>query len=489
VEGLTSLIDLLFDAPGDADALCVHAGGVDTSRREVQARATEVATALVDAGVTPGAAVGVMLPNGADVIATLFGVWKALAVYVPLNPRLGIADRAHVLDAVAPCVIVATSEHADDYGALPVVVVDPGEAVVVRRGTPGERRYGPDVALVQLTSGTTGRPKPVLLEHSNVLPILDNVVAKLRTTSSEPARPPMPNLVPVSLSLWAGIYQVLFALRVGAPVIVMDGFDTLELAALVDRFGIRSTVLPPAAMAMLSDDERLTTLAPLKYVRSITAPLSPLQARRFRDRFGIAVLNCYGQTELGGEIVGWTGAESKEFGESKLGAVGRPHAGVEIRADDATGELQVRTATMTARYADGSDMADRVTEDGWFRTGDVGRVDEDGFVWIEGRVSDMINRGGNKVFPGEVEEVVRLVKGVADVAVVGVPDDRLGEVPWAFVVPVDEMPGADDLDATCRRHLVPYKVPVRFERIAALPRNEVGKVLGRDLVELARSFR
>ena len=163
----------------------------------------------------------------------------------------------------------------------------------------------------------------------------------------------MPNLIPVSLSLWAGIYNVLFALRVGAPVVVMDGFDPAELAALVERFGIRSTVLPPAAMVALVDDERVTDLAPLRFVRSITAPLSPRQARRFRDRFGISVLNSYGQTEIGGEIVGWSAADSRAHGDDKLGSVGRPHAGVELRVDDpgedGSGELQVRTPAMTPR--------------------------------------------------------------------------------------------------------------------------------------------
>jgi acyl-CoA synthetase (AMP-forming)/AMP-acid ligase II len=353
----------------------------------------------------------------------------------------------------------------------------PGFAV---EGQEGARRYDDeDLALVQLTSGTTGRPKPVLLRHSGVLELLGNVVAALRGRSRDPARPPMPNLVPVSLSLWAGIYQVLFARAVGAPVVVMDGFDPVELARLVDRFQIRSTVLPPAAMAMLCDEPAVTSLAPLRYVRSITAPLSPLQARRFRDRFGLVVLNCYGQTEIGGEIVGWSAADAKEHGDDKLGAVGRPHAGVEVRTDPVTGELQVRTPALSAGYADGTDLSDRLTDDGWFRTGDVGHLDAEGFVWIEGRLSEVVNRGGLKVFPAEVEEVLRLSPGVVDVAVAGAPDDRLGEVPWAFVV---GPASPSELEALCREHLAPYKVPARFVAVGALPRNEAGKVLRSELL-------
>jgi acyl-CoA synthetase (AMP-forming)/AMP-acid ligase II len=127
-----------------------------------------------------------------------------------------------------------------------------------------------------------------------------------------------------------------------------------------------------------------------------------------------------------------------------------------------------------------------MTADGWFRTGDIGRVDDDGFVWIEGRVSDMINRGGLKVFPGEVEEVLRLDSSLADVAVVGVADDRLGEVPVAFVVlRTDAELDTGALDDLARAHLAPYKVPVRYEVVGALPRNEVGKVLTRALARSA----
>ncbi len=496
-----SLEDLLFD-PADAldpAAPLVHAGGTAYSWDEVRTRATRMADALVAAGVRPGHAVGVMLPSGADIVAALFGVWRAGCVYVPLNPRLTEGEVAHVLTSVDPAAIVTVVAHEDRFAGRPTVVPDLGlsRPEPLTSGTAGSpATFDEDVALVQFTSGTTGRPKPVLLTHSGVVTLLDNVLSKLRSgekgRGAAAARPPMPNLIPVSLSLWAGLYNVLFAMRVGAPVVVMDGFDPVELAALVKRFGIRSTVLPPAAMTSLVDDERVTDLEPLRFVRSITAPLSPLQARRFRDRFGISVLNSYGQTEIGGEIVGWNAADSREHGDDKLGSIGRPHTGVELRiadpAEDGSGELQVRTPALSAGYADGTDLSDRLTGDGWFRTGDVARIDADGFVWIEGRVSDMINRGGLKVHPAEVEEVLRTSPLVADAAVVGWPDDRLGEVPVAFLVatsPDPDRPGvapsSDGLSDYCREHLAPYKVPVRFEVIDALPRNEVGKVLKNTL--------
>ena len=273
------------------------------------------------------------------------------------------------------------------------------------------------------------------------------------------------------MALNAGLYNVLFGLRAGAPLVVMDGFDPVDFATLVRRFAIRSTVLPPAAMAMLSDSG-LTDLTPLRYVRSITAPLSPLQARRFVDTFGVTVLNGYGQAELG-EVIGWTAADAKEFPD-KLGAVGRPHPGVDLRLD-ADGHLWIRPPNTAVG------VEARTDADGFVDTGDLARIDADGFVWIEGRASDLINRGGNKVFPDAVEEVLRLAPGVDDAVVVGVPDDRLGEVPVAFLV--GDGASVDELDALCREHLVAYKVPVAFRWIDAIPRNDVGKVLRRVLVD------
>ncbi len=491
---MAGLGELLAEVGAPGDAL-VHEG-VDRSftRAEVEASVDQLADALLAAGVQRGQAVAVSLPNGAHVVVALFAVWRIDAVYVPVNPRLSDPEIAHLVDEINPVAVVADPKDRSRFAVDAFVgrVEDGWSWQVTGDRGPEPSTHDPDVALIGFTSGTTGRPKPVLMRHSGVLELLDGVIGSLRT-KRDPDKAPMPNLVPVSLSLWAGIYQVLFSFRVGAPVVILPQFTTTGFAEAVQRFGIRSTVLPPAAMAMLSDDESIADLSPLRYVRSISAPLSPLQARRFRDRFGIAVLNGWGQTELGGEIVGWTGADSKEFGDAKLGAVGRPHRGVVVRAVDADGadlptdepgELWVRTPVLEGGVD--ADLADRMSPDGWFRTGDVGRIDADGFVWIEGRVSDMVNRGGLKVFPAEVAEVLLLSPAVADAHVVGAPDDRLGEVPWAFVVPAAgaDVPSDQELEALCREHLAPYKVPVGFVTVDALPRNEIGKVLSRDLLSL-----
>ena len=219
---MTSLGDLL-EGPGD-EAL-VHLGDETWTRAEVRAKADAVAARLAAAGVEPGHAVGVQLPNGVDLVATLFGVWRAGAVYVPLNPRSPPTRSAHVLASVEPAAVVT----ADGRG---------------RSGHRAPPRAGRRPHPVHLGHHRAG-PKPVLLRHAGVLTLLDGVLAKLGWTGRDPDKTPMPNLIPVSLSLWAGLYNVLFALRVGAAVILLSGFDTRRFAEAVTP--LRPPVHGPAA--------------------------------------------------------------------------------------------------------------------------------------------------------------------------------------------------------------------------------------------------
>lgn len=448
-----SLADLLRDHPAEDDEPLLHDLTTSLSRGEVGDRVAGLAESLT---VEPGAPVAVVAEGIAAVVA-MFAVWEAGGVLVPVNPRLPDAGIDELIARTDPAAVVR------------------GGAVEMR---PSATTHPQGTAFVMWTSGTTGEPKPIAHAHDEYLEIIDRVLGPLSSTRDQ-SRRPAPNLIPVPLALNAGIYNVLFGLRAGAEIVVMGRFTPSDFAALVARHGIRSTVLPPAAMVMLADDESITDLAPLRYIRSITAPLSPFQARRFTERFGITVLNGYGQAELG-EVIGWSAADAREHPD-KIGAAGRSHAGVSLRIDDpdptGAGELLVRPPRPPAP-AVAAMLAARTTEDGHVRTGDIARIDDDGFVWIEGRVGDLINRGGNKIVPGEVEEVLLSVPGVEEAAVVGAPDDRLGEVPVAVVVgdAADE-----ELEAACRAALAPYKVPVGFSRRDALPRNDAGKVLRREL--------
>ena len=457
-----NLSDLLLEHPFGDDEPLLYGPDESLTAGEARAGARRIAADIGAAGIGPGRAVAVQLPNGPDAVVAMAGVWLAGCVYVPVNHRAPALELARVDELIAPSTLI----NVDGW-----------------HPRPAGRTYAEGTAFVLWTSGTTGAPKAILHTHDAYLELLDRVLGPLRGDGAPgPARRPTPNLIPVSLALNAGIYNTLFGLRAGAAIVIMDRFETSTFAALVRRFEIRSTVLPPAAIAMLNDDDAITDLTPLRYVRSITAPLSPLQARRFTAKFSSFVLNGYGQAEIG-EVIGWTAADAKAHPD-KVGAVGRPHPGVDIRFGDG-GRLWVRPPQRASGYAGGADLADRVDADGYVDTGDIGRVDEDGFVWIDGRAGDVINRGGNKVFPGDVEEVLCLSPDVTDAAVVAMPDDRLGEVPVAFVTggPVD--PAA--LELLCRDHLVAYKVPVAFHLIDVLPRTEAGKVRRAELAARLQS--
>jgi long-chain acyl-CoA synthetase len=491
-ENLSGLATFLFDHPASPEAAIAYWLDGQMTRAEMQQAAVRIADALCECGAVERQPVAHIVESGATALSVMFGCWLAGAVYVPINGRLTEAEITAQITASGPAAVVARrARHTD--ASVAWVLHTPGWDWVARAAArPWDGEPLPaGTALVMRTSGTTGTAKPVLLRHDGVAEGIDTVLSSLRAkrgNDSRPDRSAMPNLIPTSLALWAGIWNALFALRAGSPVVLIDRFDTVQFATLARRHNIRSTVLAPAMMAMLTEDPHVVDLAPLTMVRSVTAPLTPNQARAFKAKFGVGIMNCYGQTELGGEVVGWTAKDLREHGDDKLGSVGRPHQGIEIRIlGDAGADLapgQVGEIWIHSPFATRDAAVSERLDDGYLRTGDIGHLDSDGFLWLEGRASDMINRGGLKVLPQEIEEQLCSRPEVAEACVAGVPDARLGEVPVAWV---RATPGAS-VDPTAvlaglRDTLAGYKVPVHVEVVSELPRNEIGKVLRRTLVE------
>ncbi|OBI91719.1 class I adenylate-forming enzyme family protein [Mycobacterium asiaticum] len=482
-----SLVELLDGLPD----IAVHTLTKDFSSANLAASATELGTLLAESGLSPGQVVAAMLPNDAITVAALFGVWRADGVYTPLNPRAADQELASQLHTLRPHAVITTpglKHRFSRFGLTLLTGTDLHWSVDSGTRQPTDpRRYDADVALLQFTSGTTGAPKPVPLRHGTVLDLIDRLLEKLRgprSTERQGNRPPMPNLVPLSLSLWAGIYQVLFAFRAGSGVVLMERFAATDFAAMVKRYQLRSTVLPPAALTMVLHDDEVTDLSPLKIVRSITAPLSPAQARRFRAKFGVTVLNSYGQTELGGEVVGWSAADAREWGEIKLGSAGRPLPGIDVTiADD---EVLVRTPTTAASRTPSAPASTSSTAPG--NTFSPPRLIMSETRPSSHRKPSSSNQPRSPVWnqPSSVS-LSRKAGSTLRAAVVGVPDERLGEVPWAFVVRTDPALTKSDLMSWCRDRLTPYRVPVRFVFLDRLPRNDVGKVVKRELAALAES--
>lgn len=451
----------------------MHAGGRAYTTAAVRAAAVGVCDRLHDSGVGAGACVAVLAPNRCATVAAYFGVWAAGATLVPVNPRLTPAEIDAMLDVVGPAAVLSPEG-------------DPSGLGWSLRCRPGAVAVDPATAVVSFTSGTTGAPKAVRLRHDRIGAALDAVLATLAPKDrGGPPRAQRPNIVAFPLALWSGVYTICFSLRVGAPLVVMDRFDPAVLVRLATEHDVRSVVLAPAMLTALLHADDVDDLGPLRFVRNGTAPLPVPVAQAFHARFGVPVLNGYGQTELGGEVIGWGGGDVRGFGDTKIGSVGRPHAGIALRLDD--GELLVRSPFAMAGHLDDAATAARVTADGFVRTGDLATIDDDGFVWIVGRRSDVINRSGLKVHPDEVEAALLDHPGVREAGVCGVADARVGEVPLAFVVPVVPAgpPTEDDLRAHCRERLAPYKVPAGFVFVDALPRNDVGKLLRRALPGMA----
>jgi acyl-coenzyme A synthetase/AMP-(fatty) acid ligase len=234
-------------------------------------------------------------------------------------------------------------------------------------------------------------------------------------------------------------------------------------------------MLPPAALVMLLEAEvEPAKLAGLRAILCGTAPLSPEVEDRFTQRYGVAVLTTYGATEFPGGLVGWTLDDKLRVGADKRGSTGRARPGVEVRVVDAEtgaplppdseGAIEARTPQTVARGIDG-----------WVRTTDVGRLDADGFLWVTGRADGAINRGGFKIMPEVVEAALAEHPAVRAAGVVGMPDQRLGQVPVAAVEASGPVT-ADELSGWLRERLLAYQVPARIEIVGELPRTPSMKV-------------
>jgi acyl-CoA synthetase (AMP-forming)/AMP-acid ligase II len=347
----------------------------------------------------------------------------------------------------------------------------------------------------------------VELSAGNLVGGLESVLRLIRGGAAAPERAVRgaPNLVAFPLSHLAGMFNTLLALYNDREILLMRRFEVDRFVDLVERYRVPSVILNPTMVYMLCDappsaDERLRSL---RFVRSGSARLSPILGARFQERFGAPVLNCYGQTETAGEVIGWT-VPDLPWATEKQGSVGRPHRGVSLRfvgedgrevPDGEVGELCVKAPFIMDGYLDGDAGAAGFLDGGFLRTGDLGRIDGDGFVWLVGRRKEIVNCGGFKVLPEEVEEALRSHPAVGDVMVAGVPDERLGEVPWAFVVarPGDDAIGAstsaDAIVEHARVRLAAYKVPRGVCFVDELPRTASGKVMRSRAAELLADAR
>jgi long-chain acyl-CoA synthetase len=485
---------------GDPDQWVLAYREATWSRRELRQAVGALETSLAALGLPERAPVGVYMRNRPACVVALAAALlhrRPLVVLSPMLPDATVGDDVRLMRLPA---ILAS--HPDwDRAAVSDAVVAAGSAHVVlsddapdpiataQRGASephGSTGLSRDVAILMLTSGTTGPPKRVPISTSALEATISNAQAHFvgNVASGAPVRGrgvTIASLPPVNIS---GLWSLISSLLGGGSLVLLDRFEPRTWAEAVARHHPRSASLPPTALRMVMDAEiPRDGLASLRAIWSGTAPLDPDLADEFEQRYGIAVLATYGATEFTGGIAGWSLSDWKQWRQVKRGSVGRAFKGIDVRiVDPETAEPVVcgQPGIVMIRTAQAATAA----PDEWVATNDLGRLDGDGFLWVDGRADDVIIRGGFKVSPVEVERVLCQHPAVADAAVVGIPDDRLGAVPVAIVVPRKDQPSAEELIGWVKGHLQAYKAPIRIVFVDAIPQTTSLKADRRELHRL-----
>jgi len=435
-------------------------------------------------GIDPSAPVGLLLRNRPEMLAAILASIVSERCIVCVNPMQGEAKLAADLESIRAPALVATAEDwesnaardaAERAGSIAIALdrkADPVARLVLgleRLGAGPHRPEAPGVAVEMLTSGTTGPPKRIQLRTDAFEKSLLGASHYESRRSDAPTLQDSFAIVSGPLVHIGGLFLSVKAAVDGRPLCLLERFDVDGWVDAVRRHRPKVTGLVPSAMKMVMDaDVPPEDLSSLRAVTTGTAPLAPELQTAFEQRYGIPVLITYGATEFAGAVAGWTISDHREFGASKLGSVGRAHPGCELRVVepesgdvlgiDETGLLEV--------------LSEQAPAEGWVRTADRARIDADGFVWIEGRADGAINRGGFKIDPETVARTLERHPAVREAAVVGVPDERLGEVPVA-VYEVSEgvdAPDEDELLQFAREHLTRYFVPTQIRAVDAIPR-------------------
>ena len=511
-ESFKSIPDLpraFAKSQGDKAALVL--GDRSISYAELDASSNRIAQALITAGIEPGDRVAFLDKNVPEYFELLFGAAKARAVTVAVNWRLAPPEMAYILNHAQVKVLLVGREF---LGHVDQMEFDSPPTVLVSEGPEGDRLgfadwYGAaenvdpmlpceweDTCYQLYTSGTTGLPKGVELTNRNFFSML-GVASKAWSFDTESV-----NLVAMPLFHIAGSGWGFAGLYNGGTNVLLREVNPSEILKIIEKHRITNALLVPAVFQFLLMTPGLDT-TDFSSLRSIVYGASPITEDVLVGTMKatqVPLVQVYGLTETTGAIT-LLGFEDHDPGGPKadlLRSAGKPMDGVELRivdtgtkidcADGEVGEVWTRSPqNLKAYFADEKATAEAYPEGrdndglGWFRTGDAGFL-RDGYLFIHDRVKDMIVSGGENIYPAEIENALMEHPGIADVAVIGVPDEKWGETVKAVLVMASEGPPDDDeLKAWCRERLAAYKCPTSYDRVEAIPRNPSGKVLKTEL--------
>jgi long-chain acyl-CoA synthetase len=474
--------DELGDAPFVRDAQRTWSFG------EFAGRVAQVAAGLAERGVRRGDVVAVILPNSPHYLEAWWAVLWLGATFNPVNPALTareqtgiLADSGAVLAIATPAAAAGLRDHAMQLPALREVLVADGPDPLAGLRTAGSALAaeigGDHVASFVYTSGTTGRPKGAMLTHANLLANAWQLGELLPIERGD-----VLGMVLPLFHVNAQVVTTVVPLFLGAQVAMWERFSASAFWQEVERFApVTFSAVPTMLAALLHAPgaERAAQGNTLRFVICGAAPLSPALFRRFEEAFGVHVLEGYGLTE------GTCCSTLNPFaGPRKVGSIGLPTRGQEVRVvdddgrpvpDGVRGEVCVRGPNVMAGYHQRPDATAQALRDGWLHTGDVGMRDADGFLWLVDRKKDMVIRGGENIYPREVEDVLLEHRAVREAAVVGRPDEVRGEEVHA-VVALAAPVGFDELEAHCRARLAAFKVPSSWEQVDELPKTSTGKI-------------
>ena len=447
------------------------------SAGELEERTAQAAARLAATGLQRGDRVLISASSSVDLVVAHVACLRAGFVVVPANTAYRERELAHLVTDARPSLAIVDGDERDRW----VTAADHSVTVTDTRlstlpsnttTTPVLDAAGPDdIALLGYTSGTTGAPKGAILTHGNLLAGAEALLLAWHWTADDRLLLTLPLFHMHGMGV--GLHGSLLA---GSSILLRPGFDAGDVTTLAPEatmfFGV------PTMYARLVDHADAARMGSLRLCVSGSAPLPPSLFDGFAERTGQRVLERYGMTET------MMNLSNPYEGERRPGTVGFPLPGVEVK-HGADGEILVRGPNVTPGYWDRPDAtAEAFDADGWFHTGDVGTCDPDGYHRIVGRTKELIITGGFNVYPREVEDVLRAVPGVVDVAVVGLPSPEWGETVTAFLV-ADGRFDRTQAEAVAARDLARFKQPRDYRVVDELPRNAMGKVLRHVLVENA----
>jgi long-chain acyl-CoA synthetase len=460
-----------------------------------------VANALAELGVAAGDRVASYLTNGPGIAFVLFGCWKLGAIPVTISSLYNGSELGESLDKTKPRVLLVDERSPDAVAAVSgrdgLTIrtfqgrLDSVEALdwsrTARVAAPHVTPEGE--ACILFTGGTTGRPKAVSVTHGGTFHSLSRLASVSKGSGDQGAGRDgvPPNLIALPLFHGGGQHSLLFSFFVGRGAVVWERFSIDRLASLMERHHFDNFFFLPTMLFDIVHAERDLPFEGVKSVLVAGQALPWPVRKAFEERYHVPIIVNYGSTETG-HIAGWN-AKDMKAGLWKPGSAGKVYPGVEleIRDDDGNalpqgseGEVAVRS-DLTRGYVDDPEATSLLVRDGWVHTGDNGYVDEDGVLFLVGRKRDMIKCGGFQVWPEEIEDALREHPLVRDIRVLGMPDERLGEIPVAVVVRDGDEHVSDDtlaeqLVALAREQLAHFKAPRRVEFVAELERSATGKL-------------